>query len=190
MRAFSLLVLVSAAAACGDGGGGAGPGPSSPSSSSGGGSAKEPLTIACKGAPTVGNKAPDLTINSLNGAGTGTVASGKVTIIDFWATWCGPCEKSFPKYQDLYVKYKASGLEILAVSVDDDNDKIPSWVKAHGDAKFPVGWDKSKSAAGCFKPDKMPTAVIVDKKGVVRFVHNGYKDGEDSEIEKEVKSLL
>jgi peroxiredoxin len=182
--AFSLFATI---AACGDGGAAATDGPKTPASGGG----KEPLTIACKGQPSVGNKAPDLSIQSMNDLGNVAVASGKVTLIDFWATWCGPCQKSFPKYQDLYVKYKASGLEIIAISVDDEGEKskIPGFAKTAG-AKFPVGWDSGHKAAECFGVKGMPSAFIVDKKGVVRYVHTAYKEGEDEKIEKEIKELL
>ncbi len=136
-----------------------------------------------------GAKAPSLGIESVNGQGKLSVAPGKVTIVDFWATWCEPCKKSFPKYQELYVKYKASGLEILAVSVDDEAKDVAPFAKKYG-AKFPVGWDEGKKIAERWKPENMPTAFIVDKAGVVRYVHNGYRVGEEREIEKELKELL
>ncbi len=187
MRMRGLLSLASVGfvvVACGDGGETAGP--ATPTS---GGGKNDPIQVACKGAPTIGNKAPDLSINSLNGAGAASLAAGKVTIVDFWATWCEPCKKSFPKYQDLYTKYKASGLEILAVSVDDESNGIPDFAKSYG-AKFPVGWDKGHKAADCFKPENMPSAYVIDKKGVVRFVHKGYHPGEEDELDKEIKGLL
>jgi peroxiredoxin len=136
-----------------------------------------------------GDKASNFNLDSMNGAGKLTVAPGKVTIVDFWATWCEPCKKSFPKYQELYVKYKASGLEIVAVSVDDDKGEIPNFAKTHG-AKFPVGWDDGHKIAEKWKPAGMPSAYIVDKTGTVKFVHKGYHDGEENEIEKEIKGLL
>jgi thiol-disulfide isomerase/thioredoxin len=149
------------------------------------------VEVGCKGAPKVGNPASTLKLVTLNGA-RAEVAPGKVTLVDLWATWCEPCKKSFPKYQELYVKYKASGLEILAVSLDEDDKKaeVHSFPKAHGDAKFPVGWDTSKAVGKCFSPQSMPSAYIIDKKGVLRFIHTGYHDGEEREIEKEIKELL
>jgi cytochrome c biogenesis protein CcmG, thiol:disulfide interchange protein DsbE len=141
------------------------------------------------GAVKVGDSAPMFSIDSLNGQGKVALASGKVTVVDFWATWCEPCKKSFPKYQELYVKYKASGLEIAAVSVDDEKGSIPAFAKSHG-AKFPVGWDNGKKIADQYKPENMPTAYVIDKNGVVKFVHKGYHDGEEKELEKEIKGLL
>ncbi len=147
-------------------------------------------SFTCKGKAEVGKQASPFTMESLNSAGKVAVESGKVTLVDFWATWCGPCEKSFPKYQELYVKYKASGLEIAAVSVDDDKKDIPSFVKKTS-VKFPVGWSAdSKKIADCYTVPNMPSAYLVDKKGVVRFIHHGFKDDESKKIEEEIKSLL
>lgn len=136
-----------------------------------------------------GDTAPAFTLDSMNGAGKMTVAPGKVTIVDFWATWCEPCKKSFPKLQELYVKYKASGLEIVAISVDDEKTGIIDFAKTHG-ATFPVGWDDGKKIADKWKPENMPSSYIVGKDGTVKHVHRGYHDGEQSTIEKELKALF
>lgn len=138
----------------------------------------------------LGDKAPQLALDSMNGAGKMTIAPGKVTIVDFWATWCEPCKKSFPKLQELYVKYKSNGLEIVAVSVDDEKNGIADFAKTHGGAKFPVGWDDGKKLAEKWKPENMPTSYIVGKDGTVKFIHRGYHDGEENEVEKELKSLF
>jgi peroxiredoxin len=139
-----------------------------------------------------GDKAPGFTLDSLNGAGKLAIASGKVTIVDFWATWCEPCKKSFPKYQELYVKYKAAGLEIAAISVDEAETKkdIGPFIKQYG-AKFPIGWDEGHKIADCYHPPNMPTAFLVDKKGVIRLVHQGFHGDDDAKkLEDEIKSLL
>ena len=115
--------------------------------------------------------------------------TGKVTIVDFWATWCEPCKKSFPKLQALYVKYQSSGLEIAALSEDDEEGGISAFASTYG-AKFPIAWDKGKIVAAKWKPQSMPTTYVCDKNGKIRFTHTGYHDGEDAEIEKEVKQLL
>ena len=141
--------------------------------------------------PLLGSPAPDFAAASVNGKGKAKVkaSSGKVLIVDFWATWCEPCKKSFPKLQDLYVKFKASGMDLIAVSEDDENNGITDFGSTFG-AKFPLVWDDGKAIAGKWQPKSMPSTFIVDKKGIVRFVHLGYHDGEEAEIEKEVKSLL
>ena len=113
---------------------------------------------------------------------------GKVVYVDFWATWCEPCKKSFPKIQELYTKYKGQ-VEVVGISEDDENTGIKEFGEQFG-AKFPLGWDKGKEIAAKWQPKSMPASFVVDKQGVVRFVHLGYHDGEEAEIEKEIKSLL
>lgn len=141
----------------------------------------------------VGKPAPDFTAETVGGDGPKTVkeANGKVTIIDFWATYCGPCKKSFPKYQELVDQF-GGDLAVIAVSVDEkdtEKAKLEEFVKAT-DVKFSVVWDKEHGAADAYKPPKMPTAFIVDKSGVVRHIHAGYGEGEEEKIADEIKALI
>ena len=172
----ALAALALMAAACG-GSAGEGSGAASP-----GGGGKHAL---------LNNPAPDFAAESVNGQGKIALAQsrGKVVLVDFWATWCEPCRKSFPKLEELRVKYAASGFEIIAISEDDEQNGVKEFGANYG-AKFPLVWDKDKSVANKWHPPNMPSSFIVDKKGVVRFVHLGYHDGEEKEIEAEVKSLL
>jgi len=142
----------------------------------------------------VGNPAPDFSVKALVG-GKGTVSlkslRGKVVLVDFWGTFCEPCKKSFPKLQDLNTKYASSGLSIVGISEDeaDDKDKIPGFADTYG-AKFTIGWDEDKSVAKSYKPQTMPSSFLIDRKGVVRYAHVGFHDGEEVEVEKEIKELL
>jgi len=171
----TMLLALATAAALGCGGGG---GADSKTAASGGGEGVQ-----------IGQKAPSFSLDNLNGTGKAEIPAGKVVIVDFWATWCEPCKKSFPKLQELYVKHKASGLEIVAVSVDDEKAGIPDFIKNHG-VKFPVGWDDGKKNAGKWNPEKMPTSFVIDKNGVVKHVHRGYHAGEEDELDKEVRALF
>ena len=142
----------------------------------------------------VGNPAPEFSVKTIvGGKGSVTLKSlrGKVVLVDFWGTFCEPCKKSFPKLQDLNTKYGTSGLQIIGISEDeaDDKDKIPGFADTYG-AKFTLGWDEDKTIAKHYKPETMPSSFIIDKKGVVRYAHVGYHDGEEVEIEKEIKDLL
>ena len=172
-----LALLVSAVAACG-GSAAESAGDSSPAEHGG----------------LVGKAAPDFAVQAAAN-GKGKVAlnrlRGKVVLVDFWGTFCEPCKKSFPKLQDLNTKYSASGLKIIGISEDEseDKDKIPGFADTYG-AKFTLGWDADKTIAKHYKPETMPSSFIIDKKGVVRFAHVGYHDGEEVEIEKEIKELL
>ncbi len=142
-------------------------------------------------AKVVGNPAPAFTLSAINTKGSVSMSSleGQVVIVDFWGTFCEPCKKSFPKLQELYAKYKSNGLTIVGISEDDDKDGIAAFGGSYG-AKFPLVWDETKSVAGKWNPGSMPATFIVDRKGVVRFFHRGFHEGEELEIEQQVKSLL
>jgi thiol-disulfide isomerase/thioredoxin len=139
--------------------------------------------------PLVGAPAPDFELREVSGGGDQSLAAhaGKVVIVDFWATWCGPCKKSFPAYQKL-VQEMNGELVVLAVSQDDDAKGIAAFLSETG-AKFPVVWDDAKLVAKSYDPPTMPTAYVVDKSGVIRFVHVGYHAGDEATLAEEVRSL-
>lgn len=155
---------------------------------------KTPATEGGAAAGLVGKPAPDFAADSVTGEGPTTLkaAQGTVVILDFWATFCGPCKKSFPKYQALVEQFGGS-VNVLAVSVDEPDsvtkEQIVEFAKSTG-VKFPVVWDKEQKAVKLYSPPTMPTSFIIDKEGVVRHVHAGYKDGEEDKIGEEVKALL
>lgn len=140
--------------------------------------------------PLVGAPAPDFELKEVSGGADQSLAahSGKVVLVDFWATWCEPCKQSFPAYQKL-VEQLNGELVVLAVSQDDDANGIAAFRSETG-AKFPVVWDEAKSVAKSYDPPSMPTAFVVDKSGIVRFVHVGYRAGDEATLEEEVRSLL
>jgi cytochrome c biogenesis protein CcmG, thiol:disulfide interchange protein DsbE len=141
--------------------------------------------------PLLGKHAPDFAQKTVGGDGTITLhgLSGKVAVVDFWATWCEPCKKSFPKLEALNTKYESSGVRIVGVSEDDDSSGIRDFAANLG-AKFPLVWDEDKNIASKWKPKAMPSTFILDRSGMIRFVHLGYHDNEDAIIEREIKSLL
>lgn len=146
------------------------------------------------GEVAVGKPAPDISAESVGGEGPTTIAAGKgqVVIVDFWATFCDPCRKSFPAYQELVEKY-AGDLAVIAVSVDDPEDVTVDDVKKFASdlgVTFAIVWDKEQKTAGTYKPPKMPTSYVIDKDGVLRHIHAGYESGEADKIDEEVSALL
>jgi len=116
--------------------------------------------------------------------------SGKVVLIDFWASWCGPCKASFPAFNRLHDKYAGQGLVIVAIGVDDDSAKHDAFAAKMG-AKFPVIHDSAHKAAAFFSPPTMPTSYLVDRKGVIRHVHEGFKGSKtEAQYAAEIESLL
>jgi thiol-disulfide isomerase/thioredoxin len=141
------------------------------------------------GPAEVGKAAPDLSVQTVNGKGAVTLESlqGKVAVVDFWATWCGPCKQSFPKLEELS-KQNPDKVQVVGISVDDKSEGVADFAKANG-ATFPIGWDDGHTIANRWKVDSMPTTYILDGTGKVRFIHAGYHDGEAAVIAKELASL-
>lgn len=143
--------------------------------------------------PLVGKPAPEIAADPLGGEGPRTMeqARGKVVILDFWATWCGPCKASFPKYQELAGRFRGD-VVVLAVSVDDPEhtttDKVLA-VATDTRVRFPILWDKHlRTAARYSMPKGIPTSFVVDRGGTVRSVHVGYDASLPSEVEALVKA--
>ena len=159
-----------------------------------GGSASESKTAASSGSgdghAEVGKPAPELSVQTLNDKGKISLDSmqGKVVVVDFWATWCGPCKQSFPKLEALSKKV-SDKVVIVGVSVDDEKKGIVEFAKENG-ASFAIGWDEGHTIANRWKVGTMPTTFIVDATGKVRHIHDGYHDGETDVMEKELNVLV
>jgi peroxiredoxin len=134
--------------------------------------------------------APDFTLASNKGANIRLKdLRGKVVMINFWATWCAPCRKELPLLNNLYNKYKSKGFVLLGVNIDDKSDlakKMISELKID----FPVLFDSKQSTSETYDLQAMPSTFILDKNGVIRFSHYGYKSGYEVKYERDVKSLL
>jgi thiol-disulfide isomerase/thioredoxin len=115
---------------------------------------------------------------------------GKVRVVAFWATWCEPCRDELPALDRLQRELGPRGLAVYAVSFDEDRAQIPAFL-AQVPVGFPVLWDKGGDRhAEAFQVDRLPTALIVDRAGLVRFVHQGYDESEAREERREVEMLL
>lgn len=114
---------------------------------------------------------------------------GKVLVLDFWATWCGPCKASFPRIDAIYKKLGPKGLEVVAINEDEDTKGVDAFVKDTG-VTFPIAFDKAGKAAESFGVETMPSSFVIDKRGVVRFAHSGYHPDEAAKIEAEINQLL
>ncbi|MEZ5327182.1 MAG: TlpA disulfide reductase family protein [Verrucomicrobiales bacterium] len=116
--------------------------------------------------------------------------SGKVVLVDFWASWCGPCKKSFPVLNDLQNKYGSKGLVVIGVSVDENADDFNKFATKNK-AAFSLVHDAAHKAAAAFSPPTMPTSYIIDRKGVVRHIHKGFKGSKTAaEYVAEIEALL
>lgn len=116
--------------------------------------------------------------------------AGKVVLVDFWASWCAPCKSSFSAMARLHEKYASKGLVIIAIGVDDEAADFRSFA-AKNPVAFTLAHDTRHQAAEFFNPPTMPSSYLVDRKGVIRHVHKGFKAGKtESEYAAEIEALL
>ncbi len=116
---------------------------------------------------------------------------GQVVMINFWASWCGPCRTEMPILEDIYKKYKPMGFTMLAVNVEPDTAAAEAWLaKLSKPVTFPVAFDTDSKVSKLYKVPGMPTTVFVDRKGNVRVLHKGYKAGDENIYLTQIRSLL
>jgi peroxiredoxin len=114
---------------------------------------------------------------------------GQVVVLNFWATWCEPCKEELPEFERLQRKYRDRGLKILAVSVDNNIKNARIFLKKN-DLQLTGLWDYKKRLAGIYNVETMPSTYLIDRYGVIRYVHKGYSPAEFKRIEAETDELL
>ena len=114
---------------------------------------------------------------------------GEVVMINFWATWCGPCREEMPKLDQLYRQYQKTGFALLGVNIDDNPVNARSMAKKLG-VTFPVLFDNDKQVSKLYKVDAMPSTVLIDRDGKLRYLHRGYKPGYEAIYQTEIRELL
>ena len=137
-----------------------------------------------------GHAAPDFALKSSTGENLRlSEFRGDVVMINFWATWCGPCRQEMPLLDELYTRYERVGFNLLGVNIDDDSSRAMDMIDELG-VNFPVLFDARKEVSKLYKVEAMPVTVIVDREGTVRYVHHGYKPGYEEMYLDQIRSLL
>jgi thiol-disulfide isomerase/thioredoxin len=136
----------------------------------------------------VGDTFPDLSKFRLEGKLPDL--KGKVVLVDFWASWCVPCKKSFPALNELHRRYGGKGLVIIAVNVDENRANMEAFLKSIP-ASFTVVRDAEQKLVATAEVEGMPTSFLLDTTGRVRFRHNGYAGDETkNKYAGEIEELL
>jgi thiol-disulfide isomerase/thioredoxin len=122
----------------------------------------------------------DISLENLN---------GKVVFLDFWASWCDPCRKSFPWMNEMTARFDSKKFAVVAINLDSSKeDAIKFLEKVPAD--FIVAYDPEGKTATQYDLKAMPSSYLIDKKGNLILTHKGYREGESAEIEKEILKLL
>ncbi len=114
---------------------------------------------------------------------------GKVLYVDFWASWCPPCAKSFAFLNAINHELKAQGLEVAVVNLDEQVDDAKAFLTEHP-TNFSVLVDATKQCAKDFDVQAMPSSYLIDRKGVIRQVHLGFKDDDAQALRTQIEQLL
>jgi peroxiredoxin len=137
-----------------------------------------------------GQTAPDFALKSSTGENLRlSEFRGDVVMVNFWATWCGPCRQEMPLLDELYNRYQRVGFNLLGVNIDDDSRRAMAMVEELG-VNFPVLFDARKEVSELYNVEAMPVTVIIDRQGTVRYVHHGYKPGYEDKYLDQIRSLL
>jgi thiol-disulfide isomerase/thioredoxin len=145
-----------------------------------------PLTLAANAT----GPAENFTLKSASGENIRlSEYRGQVVLINFWASWCGPCRQEMPHLDAIHKKYEPMGFTVFGVNVEQDR-KMADKILRDIPVSFPILFDDSNLVSELYDVDAMPVTVLVDRNGDIRFMHRGYKPGYESEYEKQVRTLI
>src|ERR1700685_3346503 len=134
--------------------------------------------------------APAFTLTALSGQ-RGALIQYKlqVVMVIFWATWCGPCQQEMPLLDQMYKKYKPAGFTLIGVNVDKEAPPVKDLL-ACKPVSFPVLLDPANQVSKAYHVDEMPSSVIIDRKGEIRYIHRGYKPGDENDYQDRIRQLI
>lgn len=114
---------------------------------------------------------------------------GQVVMLNFWASWCGPCRQEMPLLDQMHKRYSSLGFTLLGVNVEANTQDAEKWL-AQTPVTFPVLFDRQNKVSKLYDVSAMPSTVFIDRKGTVRYLHRGYKSGDESEYLNQIRALL
>jgi len=136
------------------------------------------------------DEAPDFTLENLAGGNMRLEEyRGQVVLINFWASWCGPCRQEMPILDRLHHRYVDTGFAVLGINVEGEADPAQEIVD-RTKVTFPILIDDGQKVSEMYNLEAMPSTVVVDRDGVVRYIHRGYKPGDEAKYVEVVKQLI
>lgn len=147
------------------------------------------LTLALQNAQAEYPPVPTFNLPTASGHIQPADLKGKVIYIDFWASWCKPCKKSFPWLNSVHNKYKNKGFEVLAINLDKNKKQAEKFLQQIP-AQFTVAFDQEGQSAESFHVQGMPSSYLIDRKGRLRARHIGFRDKDKAALEGAIEKLL
>lgn len=134
--------------------------------------------------------APGLTLQTFDGKKVSlSDYKGQVIMLNFWASWCGPCRQEMPELNKLYDTYKKAGFVLLGINLDDSKAAVDKALQKTP-VTFPVLLDPQGKVAELYKNQAMPSSYFIDRDGNLAYLHQGYRPGEEAEYKKIIRKLL
>jgi thiol-disulfide isomerase/thioredoxin len=139
----------------------------------------------------VGGPMPSVSVRQFADGGKIDLGSlkGKVVLVDIWASWCGPCKEEMPLLDELAGRLKKKGVEIIAVSIDEDKESAEAFLSSRPSWSLTVAHDPKGKLPEALHPGKMPSSYVVDAEGIIRYVNEGFERGDLKVIEKRLLAL-
>ncbi|MGH8498739.1 MAG: TlpA family protein disulfide reductase [Methylococcales bacterium] len=149
------------------------------------------VTFARTTASDIGQNAPDCKLSAFSDRRAVDLSQyrGEVLYVDFWASWCPPCAKSFNFLNSVHEEFRPRGLKILGINMDEESGDARAFLKDYP-AEFDVLADDNASCAKLFDVKAMPSSYLIDRNGVIRHVHMGFRSDETEQIKQMIQQLL
>jgi peroxiredoxin len=114
---------------------------------------------------------------------------GQVVLINFWASWCGPCREEMPLLDELHKRYEPLGFTMLGVNVEEDSAAAQKFLQGTA-VSFPILFDRENSVSKLYDVIAMPSSVLVGRDGTVRYIHHGYEPGNENDYQDQIRQLI
>lgn len=148
------------------------------------------IFIGQASASSFAHPAPDFTLKSREGKNIKlSELRGQVVMLNFWASWCGPCRQEMPALEKLYQRYSPVGFTILGVNTETDSEEALDWLKDM-EISFPILLDTMNQASELYSVMAMPTTILIDRDGNMRYMHKGYVPGVENEYQEQIRTLV
>jgi thiol-disulfide isomerase/thioredoxin len=146
--------------------------------------------VAASASEVVQGPAPDFALKTDSGSNLRlSELRGDVVMINFWASWCGPCREEMPLLDEIHQRYKPLGFTVLGVNVEEDSRAAKALLEQIP-VSFPILFDNDSTVSKLYDVRAMPSTILVDRDGNMRYLHRGYKPGYEQQYTQQVRALV